>query len=183
MSPVRSQLLAAASRVFYDEGIHASGVDRILTEAGVTRSTLYRYFNGKDGLVAAYLDHEDRIIRGYFQTAEAEATSPRHRLELIVAGIADDASRYHTRGCPFINAAAEYPDPESTVRRRVTAHRTWFRDAMKDAMTLAGVADAGERARTLVLLRDAALVGSYLDDRDEVRHTFVRAARRVASLD
>lgn len=180
---VRDQLLEAASRVFYQEGIHSSGVDKILREAGVTRTTLYRYFAGKNGLVEAYLDHEDSVIRGYFSAADAEATSPRHRLELIVAGIADDATRYHTRGCPFINAAAEYPDPAGSVRRRVATHRNWFKGALEAALVQAGADDPAERARTLVLLRDAALVGSYLDDRDQVRQTFLRAARQAALLD
>ncbi|WP_412148528.1 TetR/AcrR family transcriptional regulator [Curtobacterium flaccumfaciens] len=182
LSP-REQLLSTASRIFYEEGINAIGVDRVLSEAGVTRSTLYRYFDGKMGLVEAYLRREDEVIRGYFSAASAEATSPRHLMELLITGIADDASRYHRRGCPFINAAAEFPLPSGPVRRIVTVHRDWFRDALQTALLNMGLPDADSRARTLVLLRDAALVGGYLDGVEHVRRTFLASARREATLD
>lgn len=90
-SEPRERLLRVASELFYRDGIKAVGVDRILSEADVTRATFYRHFDGKEGLVEAYLDREDEIIRGHFAAAEAQATSPRHYLELAVAGIAQDA--------------------------------------------------------------------------------------------
>ena len=182
LSP-REQLLSTASRVFYEEGINAIGVERVLSEAGVTRSTLYRYFDGKMGLVEAYLRREDEVIRGYFSAASLEATSPRHLMELLITGIADDASRYHRRGCPFINAAAEFPESAGPVRKIVSSHRDWFRNALEVALVDMGLADADSRARTLVLLRDAALVGGYLDGVEHVRRTFLAAARREATLD
>lgn len=183
VSEPRDRLLRVASDLFYRDGITGVGVDRILNEAQVTRATLYRHFAGKEGLVESYLDREDQTIRGYFSAAAEHATSPQHYLEMVVAGIAEDALRYHTRGCPFINASAEYPDPDSPVRKRVRAHRTWFRDALETALANAGRPEAAERARTLVLLRDAALVGGYLDGPEAVTATFMKAARDVAGLD
>lgn len=182
-SEPRDRLLRVASGLFYRDGISTVGVERILSEADVTRATLYRHFAGKEGLVEAYLDREDETIRGYFSSAELQATSPQHYLELAVAGIAQDALHNHTRGCPFINAAAEYPDPQSPVRQRVNRHRTWFRNALETALTNAGRSDPAGRARTLVLLRDAALVGGYLDGPESINQTFVRAARKAAGLD
>lgn len=182
-SQPRDRLLRAASELFYREGINTVGVERILSEADVTRATFYRHFNGKEGLILAYLDREDATIRGYFTAAETHATSARHYLELAVSGVAEDALRHHTRGCPFINASAEYPDPESPVRRRVATHRTWFRDALEDALVRADVPDPGDRARMLVLLRDAALVGNYLDGPEAVSRTYMKAAREAAGLD
>ena len=183
VSEPRERLLRTAATLFYRDGITGVGVDRILAEANVTRATLYRHFNGKEGLILAYLDREDETIRGYFDTAEIHATSARHYLELAVSGIAEDALHHHTRGCPFINASAEYPDPESPVRRKVVAHRTWFRSALEEALTRAGVPDPVDRAATLVLLRDAALVGGYLDGPESVSRTYMKAARETAGLD
>lgn len=182
-SEPRERLLRVASDLFYRFGISSVGVDRILTEANVTRATLYRHFEGKEGLVEAYLEREDEGIRALFAAGEAQATSPRHYLELAVEGVGQDALRHHTRGCPFINAAAEYPDPDSPVRRRVAAHRAWFHDTLRSALERAGAPDAERRAATLVLLRDAALVGAYLDGPEVVTTTFMRAARGVAGLD
>lgn len=182
-SEPRQRLLRVASGLFYREGIKGVGVDRVLAEAGVTRATMYRHFVGKEALVAAYLEQEDATIRGYFAAAATTGGSPAELLELVIAGIADDARRYHDRGCPFINAAAEYADPESTVRQIVAGHRAWFRGALRDLAAAAGRPDPAQLAAALVLLRDAALVGVYLDDGDQVVAAFSATARQVAGLD
>jgi AcrR family transcriptional regulator len=182
-SEPRERLLRVASDLFYSDGINTVGVERILAEADVTRATLYRHFAGKEGLVEAYLEREDQTIRGYFADAETIATSPQHYLELAVAGVAQDALRHHTRGCPFINASAEYSDPKSPIRERVNEHRVWFRQALEAALESAGKSDPTERAAALVLLRDGALVGGYLDGSESVSKTFVRQARLTAGLE
>ncbi len=179
-SAPRERLLRTATDLFYREGIHSVGVDRILAEAGVTRATMYRHFKGKEDLVEAYLAVEDETIRGYFAAAEAAAGPDIDLLDLVIDGIAEDVARYHTRGCPFINAAAEYPDPDSRIRRLITEHRRWFRAALEQAA--AGHAHAPEIAASLALLRDAALVGGYLDGIEYAKPAFVRAARQAAGL-
>ena len=177
----RDRLLQTAAALFYAEGIKGVGVDRILSEAGSTRATMYRHFPGKEALVAAYLEREDAVIRGYFEAAGAQGGTPTELLALVIDGIATDAQRYHRRGCPFINAAAEYPDAHGEVRRIIERHRTWFRETLAAVCTAAGVAEPEQVAASLVLLRDAALVGVYLDG-DDVADTFRRTARAVAGL-
>lgn len=181
-SAPRDRLVETASRLFYAEGIKGVGVDRILAEAGVTRATMYRHFAGKEALVVAYLDREDATIRGYFDAATTAGGSPGALLGAVIEGIATDATRYHTRGCPFINAAAEYPDPDGSVRQVVRRHREWFRASLSALCDAAGIADSDTAAAELVLLRDAALVGVYLDG-DGVMTAFRSAARRSVGLD
>ncbi|MGN6310338.1 MAG: TetR/AcrR family transcriptional regulator [Xanthobacteraceae bacterium] len=178
-SSPRDRLLATASAVFYAEGIKGVGVDRILAEAGVTRATMYRHFAGKEGLVAAYLEREDAIIRGYFAAAESAGGSPSQLLVAVIDGIAEDARRYHRRGCPFINAAAEYPDGH--IRAAIDRHRAWFRQKLGAVCKAAGIPNPTRAAAALVLLRDATLVGVYLDG-DAVTTTFHRTARQVVGL-
>ncbi|WP_207210560.1 TetR/AcrR family transcriptional regulator [Nocardioides zhouii] len=179
MSEARERLLRTATELFYAEGIHSVGVDRVLREAGVTRATMYRHFAGKEELVVAYLDVEDATIRGYFTAAAERGGTPDELLDAVVDGIATDAGRHHTRGCPFINASAEYPDPDSDVRRVVRRHRDWFRATLTDVVSAAGLPDPAGAAGALVLLRDAALVGAYLDPDHDVVDTFTRAAREL----
>lgn len=178
-SEARERLLATATDLFYREGIHSVGVDRILADAGVTRATMYRHFAGKEALVVAYLEREDAQIRGYFDAAADPALSPDAVLSLVVEGIASDVETRHTRGCPFINASAEYPDADSEVRRLVSAHRSWFRTTLERVLGAAGVPEAALAAGSLVLLRDAALVGGYLDGAATVRDAFVHSAEAV----
>lgn len=169
--------------MFYREGIHSVGVDRVIGEADVTRATFYRHFPGKEDLVVAYLDAQDALIRGLFAAIDPESLDPERVLELIIEGIADDVSLHHTRGCPFINASAEYPDASSRVRQTVSRHRAWFRSTLVGALEAAGRPNASEVAGALVLLRDAAMVGGYLDGPGVIRSTFVTTARSIAGLE
>src|SRR5215216_1991378 len=91
-SAARERLLAAGSELFYREGIHSIGVDRIVGSADVTLATFYRHFGGKEAQ-----------IRGVFAAAGEQSTDPKRMLELLIDGLADDIARNHTRGCPFIN--------------------------------------------------------------------------------
>lgn len=186
VSEPRERLLRTATRLFYEEGIHGIGVDRVLAEAGVTRATMYRHFPGKEALVVAYLEHEDAVIRGLFTAAAEEAAArdaaPGELLGLVIDGVAEDATRLHTRGCPFINASAEFPDADGPVRAVVRRHREWFRATLTALATAAGSPAPEATAASLVLLRDAMLVGSYLDGQD-VATDFRSTARKVAGLD
>jgi Transcriptional regulator len=177
-SPARARLLDAATELFYSEGIHSVGVDRIIEQAGVTRATMYKQFAGKEGLVLAYLQGEDDGLRALFAQAATASDDPSMLLDLVVAGIEQDIRDRHTRGCPFINAAAEYPD-EGPVRDLIAAHREWFRTTLERLAAAAGLDDPAGVAASLVLLRDAALVGGYLDGHDRVAPAFARTARGV----
>ncbi|WP_214467371.1 TetR/AcrR family transcriptional regulator [Microbacterium flavescens] len=177
-SPARQRLLDAATDLFYSEGIHSVGVDRIIEAAGVTRATMYKQFEGKEGLVLAYLRGEDEQLRALFTEASAASSDPEVLLDLVIEGIEQDIRERHTRGCPFINAAAEYPD-EGPVRSLIDDHRDWFRATLERAATAAGLTDPADVAASLVLLRDAALVGGYLDGQDRVAPAFARTARGV----
>lgn len=179
-SPARERLIDTATRLFYEEGIHAVGVDRVIAEAGVTRATLYKQFGGKENLVLAYLANEDEMLRAMFAAAGAAAgTDPDELLSAVVDGIAADIRDRHTRGCPFINAAAEYPDAAGAVRQLIGEHREWFRATLQAVAESAGLTDPADVAASLVLLRDAALVGGYLDGDARVRPAFERTARSV----
>jgi len=177
-SPARKRLLDAATDLFYGEGIHSVGVDRIIETAGVTRATMYKQFDGKEGLVLAYLQGEDEQLRSLFAQAGAASDDPDVLLDLVIGGIEADIRDRHTRGCPFINAAAEYPDG-GPVRELIADHRGWFRATLEQLAAAAGLSEPTEVAASLVLLRDAALVGGYLDGHDRVAPAFARTARGV----
>lgn len=178
-SAARTRLIDTATRLFYEEGIHAVGVDRIIDEAEVTRATLYKQFGGKENLVLAYLRNEDEMLRAMFDQAGADVTEPAALVDAVIDGIAADIRHRHTRGCPFINAAAEYPDAGGPVRTLIDEHREWFRSTLEEVAAGAGLDHPSDVAGSLVLLRDAALVGGYLDGEDRVAPAFERTARAV----
>lgn len=180
-SAARARLIDSATRLFYEEGIHAVGVDRIIDEAEVTRATLYKQFGGKENLVLAYLRNEDEMLRTMFADAGAAVVDPGDLVDAVIDGIAADIRLRHTRGCPFINAAAEYPDADGAVRQLIDEHRDWFRSTLQTVAEQAGLESPADVAASLVLLRDAALVGGYLDGDERVTPAFERTARAVVA--
>lgn len=163
-SAARERLLGTASRLFYSEGIRAVGVDRVMAEADVARGTFYRHFDGKDDLVRAYLEATDQQIRDRIAAAEKEISSPADFLVAVAHGIGEEVCGAGFRGCPFINAAAEYPDPTSVVHQAVLRHRAWFRAVLQSAFRRLGAAAPERSADSLVALRDGAMVAGYLGD-------------------
>jgi AcrR family transcriptional regulator len=172
-SEAKSRLLGTASRIFYAEGLHSVGVDRIITEAGTTRATFYRHFPGKEDLVVAYLEEADRALRERFAAAQASAGSADAALRAVAADIAADIRRAGFRGCAFLNAAAEYPDPAHPVRRRIAEHRDWFLGGVTDLLGQVGHGSGGPAGRHFVMLRDGAMAAGCLSDPDAVCTTFL----------
>jgi len=180
LSP-RERLLATARRLFYSEGIHAVPVDRLVTEARVTRATFYRHFPAKEHLVVAYLRATDSDLRAAVAEALDQA-SPQQSAAALLDLIGQVTCSAGFRGCHFINASAEYPDPADAVRVAVAEHRAWFQDTVTRLAEQAGHPDPDHAGRVLVLLHDGALSAAELDDPAQVRETVIRAGRDLLGL-
>src|SRR5260370_11467952 len=76
----RDRLLAAADELFYAEGVHVVGVDRIVERAGVTKASLYNTFGSKDELVRAYLENHLRSRLARAAHLLAANTTPTERV-------------------------------------------------------------------------------------------------------
>jgi AcrR family transcriptional regulator len=174
VSEARSRLLAAATRVFYTEGIHSVGIDRIVAEAKVTRATLYRHFPGKDDLIVSYLQEADQVIRGQVGAIVAEGLPAPDTLRAVARSIAEGIRSPGFRGCAFLNAAAEYPDPDHPVHKAVLAHREWFQRTVTELLARVGDAPADPAGRHFVMLRDGAMAAGCLSDPDPICETFLQ---------
>ncbi|MGW4945620.1 TetR/AcrR family transcriptional regulator [Actinoplanes sp. NPDC004185] len=173
-SEARLRLLNTATRIFYAEGIHSVGVDRIIAEAKVTRATFYRHFPSKDDLILAYLRQVHEMDRGRVDAAvAADAASPVEPLMDIAGSIAQGIQSPDFRGCAFLNAAAEYPDTAHPVHREIIAHRQWFLDTLTTLMAQVHEETADPAARHFVMLRDGAMAAGCLFDSALVAETFL----------
>jgi AcrR family transcriptional regulator len=161
-SEPRSRLLETASALFYNEGINNVGVDRIVSEASVTRATFYRHFPGKEALVLAYLQRSHDIIAERTEAALA-LEDPKERLLAIGEDLASQIRSKGFSGCAFIKAAAEFDDPEEPVRRAVAAHRAWFAGVIRKVFVDLGHSSPNDPMRHFVMLRDGAMVAGSLD--------------------
>jgi AcrR family transcriptional regulator len=181
-SEARLRLLATASRIFYAEGIHAVGVDRIIAEAQVTRATFYRHFPGKEDLVLAYLQSADQAIRDQISAAAAPGTPPGDAVRAVASAIADGIRSPGFRGCAFLNAVAEYPDPAHPVHQAVLAHRQWFLDTVNTLMTALQATRAEPAAQHFVMLRDGAMAAGCLFDPAQICETFLRGVDGLVEI-
>ncbi|MCE0536926.1 TetR/AcrR family transcriptional regulator [Kineosporia rhizophila] len=169
-SKARERLLRTATALFYTEGIHEVGVDRILGEAEVTRSTFYRHFPGKEDLVLSYLRSLDSTVRANVEPAVFDP-DPRALLEALIGEHSERICEPGFRGCAFINAAAEYPDQGSPVRQAIEEHRTWMLGLAVEAFRRIGHSAPDRAGRRFMLLRDGAMISGYLNDPETARAT------------
>ncbi|SEE42585.1 transcriptional regulator, TetR family [Streptomyces sp. 2131.1] len=172
-SEARARLLGTAVRIFYAEGIHSVGIDRIIAEAQVTRATLYRHFSGKEDLVLAYLDQADQGIRAQLSAAQESARTPDGKVRAVGRAIAEGIRSDGFRGCAFLNAAAEYPDPAHPIHQAVLAHRQWFLDTVTGLLAQVGDAPAEAAGRHFAMLRDGAMAAGCLADPGLITETFL----------
>jgi AcrR family transcriptional regulator len=175
----RDRILTVACDLFYREGIRAVGIDRIIAEAGVAKASLYANFRSKDDLIVAYLTWLRDTWETEVDTAAAGVDDPAERVRRLFGLLADDLGDAGFRGCPFANAAAEYPDPEHPSRRVTDEYRAWLRRRLAEDAEAAGLADPAGTADALVLLYDGACVGAKLDRAPAVRAATLAAVDRV----
>jgi AcrR family transcriptional regulator len=165
---VRERLLTAANDLFYEEGVHTVGIDRVLERAGVAKASLYGTFGSKDELVRAYLEERSRRRRERIADRIAQHDDPRARILSIFDLLAETARETSFRGCAFVNACAEGPCGPATPARQVSSkHRGLVCDLFCKLATDLGARDPGQVARQLSLLYDGALITAYMDSDPE----------------
>ncbi|MDQ8044173.1 MAG: TetR/AcrR family transcriptional regulator [Solirubrobacteraceae bacterium] len=172
-SPARERLLTTASSLFYAEGIGSVGVGRIVDEGHVTLATLYRHFPSKQDLVVAYLQRVHDLIASRLDAA-ASTSSGRDLVLSIADGVTEELALPGFRGCAFLNAASEYEDAASPVRRVIAEHRGWYYELVRRALDEAGHPLPGSAARHFVLIRDGAMCAAYLEDDGAAARAFRR---------
>ena len=173
----RDRLLSAASELFYEEGVHTVGVDRIVERAGVAKATLYTLFGSKDGLVRAYLTAQhDRTQERMARELGARFQTPRERLLGVfeVQGLSFTEPGF--RGCAFVGANAE-SSPGASIDEITEDYRNWVRSLFVDLAREAGAPDPERLAQQLVLLYDGAGISAWMDHDPSVANT----ARTVAA--
>lgn len=180
-APAKLRILAAADALFYNDGIHSVGVDRIIAQSKVTKSTFYKHFPAKELLIIAYVQGRDHGLREFLTGQEESLQDPAMVLRALVGRIATEANRPGFRGCPFINAAAQFSDPESPVRRAVAEHRHWYLSFIESLLQKLGHPRPHEGAADLLLARDGALSGSSISDPVTVIAALRRSAQRILS--
>jgi len=176
----RERILATASELFYREGIRAIGVDTVVEQSGVSKTSLYRLFESKDALIAAFASEKDRLFWAWWDHMEAQHVSdPRALLEALLSGIAQRIGHPAFRGCPFLNLATEFPDDDHPGRVIARGNKEEMRARLATLVARLGARDPDRTAFQMTLLINGAYVTGLMAEPADLRGDLVDAAMKL----
>jgi AcrR family transcriptional regulator len=169
----RERLLQAADELFYAEGVHTVGIDRVIAKAGVAKASLYSTFGSKDDLIVAYLNGRAESRQRRAEAAMAKVDTPREKILAIFDALAWWIADSGYRGCPFVRARAE-SQPGTKVADACDGARAWLNELFRDLAGQAGATDPDLLARQLRMLYDGATAMAQME-RDTSAAAIARA--------
>ncbi|MCF8481238.1 MAG: TetR/AcrR family transcriptional regulator [Rhodospirillum sp.] len=189
-SKPRERLIETSLRLFSTHGFHATGIDRILAEAGVAKMTLYRHFRSKDELILAALDRYETIFRAWLEGVLRHSDRPPDQrildlFDKLSAWFGASTLRELTfQGSMLTNAAAEFGQPGHPVHDAVAAHVRGLSSILEDTVSEAGL-PANLSNRLVVTMFGAVLLAQvYRDPRvfQDARLTVSAILRETAPV-
>ena len=176
----RERILATASELFYREGIRVTGVDTVVEHSGVSKTSLYRLFDSKDALIAAFAAERDRLFWAWWDGVEEQhAEDPRALLEALLSGIAEKIGRPAYRGCPFLNLATELPDQNHPGRVVARDNKADMRARLATITAKLGVRDPNRTASQIALIINGAFVTGLVVEPADLREDLIDAAMKL----
>ena len=158
----KDQVFQTASRLFYQNGYRAVGVDTIAAESGIGKMTLYRHYPSKDDLIVAYLKDSDRLFWRNFEEITGKAGSPRGKLLAFFEALQEYVTTPACFGCPFLNVATEYPETDYPGHRVAIQHKQSVHRCFRELAKEAGARKPDLLADQLFLLMDGAYMASRM---------------------
>lgn len=155
----RARILAAASKLFYSKGVRAVGVDLVAAEADVTKRTLYKHFETKDALIAAYLEAQNEpVLAALITSITSVDDNVITQIEALFELFAQQAGNPRWHGCPFARAVCELRGHTGDrVADLAAAHKRAFEDWLADHLAARGVGGHELVAKQLLVLVDGAI--------------------------
>ena len=176
----RERILATASELFYREGIRAIGVDTVVEQSGVSKTSLYRLFESKDALIAAFAAEQDRLFWARWDSIEAQhADDPRALLEALLSGIAKRIGHPGFRGCPFLNLATEFPDNNHPGRVVARGNKEEMRARLAAIAAKLGADNPDRIASQIALLINGAYVTGLMEEPADLKSDLVDAGMKL----
>lgn len=184
MKSRRDELIDTALRLFYTKGFNATGIDKILAEAGVAKMTLYKHFPSKDDLILAALERRDEQFRAWL-IGEMEKAGPDPRGQLLAMFDAlqswfngEAFKSLGFNGCAFINAASEFGELQHPAHKIAAEHKQRIVDHLESLCTDAGADAPRDLAEKLALLKEGAIATAHVRGLPEAAQT----AKSIAAV-
>ena len=175
----QDRVVHTASRLFYQNGYRAIGVDTIAAESGIGKMTLYRHYPSKDDLIAAYLNNSDDIFWSSFEEITKDAATPREKLLAFFEALQEYVTTPACHGCPFLNVATEYPETEYVGHQVALNHKQSVRGQFLKLAKEAEARNPAVLADQLFLLMDGAYMASRMFGPQNPAVNLVSAAKTL----
>ncbi len=177
----RQRIVGAAIELFYSRGFQAVGVDQVLAQAGVTKTTFYKHFESKDELmVAAIRQRDEWELAAWKKAIRAIAgDDPRGQLLAVFEVLDLWFNDSDFKGCMFLNTAAEFPNPHDPVHQAAAEHKRKNRDLFRDLAARAGVTDAEAFADQYTALLEGTLVLRQVHGRNDAARVIRPAVEQL----
>ena len=151
-------ILKTASELFYQHGIQATGIDAIVKASGVAKMSLYKYYPSKNDLILAYLQHSAESFNAMIINGLNDVDNDKQKLLKVFDLFAAFLRSPDFRGCPFINASAEFSQQAGPIQQAATAFYENFADFLEGLAANAGLSNSKKLASQLSILIAGAVV-------------------------
>lgn len=159
----RDELVQKALKAFYQNGFNATGMDALVKETGISKTSMYKHFRTKEDLILAVLRLRDENFRNWlYRRMEELAKSPMDQLIAMFDALEEWFREPGFKGCMFIKASSEYQDASHPIHKQSADHKRMLEQYVTELATKAGLTNPGELARQLLLLKEGAIVTAHL---------------------
>jgi AcrR family transcriptional regulator len=158
----RDELVQNALKVFYRNGFHATGMDMLVAETGVSKTSMYKHFRTKEDLILAALRLRDEQFRNWLYRRMEELAGPPHeQLTALFDALQEWLEEPGFRGCMFIKASSEYQDASHPIHKQSADHKKMIENHVSAIAAKAGASQPHDLARQLLLLVEGAIVTAH----------------------
>ncbi len=176
----RDELVQKALPVFYRNGFHATGMDMLMGETGISKTSMYKHFRTKEDLILAVLRLRCEQFRNWlFRRMETLGDTPREQLLAMFDALGEWFAEDSFQGCLFIKAAGEYQDRDHPIHAHSAEHKRLLYNHLKPLAEQAGARAPGLLAEQLLLLKEGAVVTAHLGHANDPAATAKRAAEAL----
>lgn len=173
----RDELVQKALLIFYQHGFHATGMDMLVKETGISKTSMYKHFRTKEDLILAVLRLRDENFRNWlYRRIEELANDPKDQLIAMFDALEEWFGEPGYKGCMFIKASSEYQDPTHPIHKQSADHKRMLERHFTAIAEKANLPGPSAIARQLLLLKEGAIVTAHLGHTENPAHDAKRAA-------
>ncbi|MFC4347134.1 TetR/AcrR family transcriptional regulator [Kordiimonas lipolytica] len=179
----KDELIDKALEAFYRDGFHATGMDKLVAETGISKTSMYKYFRTKEDLILATLERRhERLTALLVDGPAARADTPKGQLVASFDALQEWIAGDDFNSCMFIKASSEYQDPSHPIHQAAAAHKRSLTDHLASLARRAGAKEPETLARQLMLLKEGAIVTAHIQGKAFAAPDAKDAARTLINL-